>query len=134
MKAATRSALLALATRLLAFACACGCAGACMQAGASRLQGRWRGVRAEGVAGEASRSANSFAFHTQLHVEGSEMTVLSPHQAQVGRYRVVREDATTLVLVTDVDGPSTPETFTFGADGTMRWAIAPGKAIVFARE
>jgi len=86
------------------------------------------------MAGEASSNANAFAFHTQLHFEGSEMTVLSPHQAQAGHYRVVREDATTLVLVTDGDGPSIPETFTFAADGTMRWAVLPGKAIVFARE
>jgi hypothetical protein len=106
----------------------------CTRTGSSRLQGRWRGVRAEGVVGDASTAANTFAFHTKLHFEGGEMTVLSPHQAQAGHYRVVREDATSLVLVTDADGPSAPETFTFGADGTMRWAILPGKAIVFARE
>lgn len=107
---------------------------ACTRAGSPRLQGRWHGVRAEGVSGEASVGANAFAFHTQLHFDGAEMTVLSPHQAQAGRYRVVREDATTLVLVTDADGPSIPETFTFGPDGTMRWAVLPGKAIVFAKE
>jgi hypothetical protein len=106
----------------------------CTRTGSARLQGRWRGVRAEGVVGEASTAANTFAFHTKLHFEGGEVTVLSPHQAQAGHYRVIREDATTLVLVTDADGPSAPETFTFGADGTMRWAILPGKAIVFARE
>lgn len=126
VKTASRSALPALALLLLVCACA--------PAGSSRLQGRWRGVRAEGVPGEASRSADAFALHTQLRVEGSEMAVVSPHLAQVGRYRVVREDSTTLVLATDVDGPAMPETFTFGADGTMRWAVAPGKAIVFARE
>lgn len=106
----------------------------CTRTGSPRLQGRWRGVRAEGVVGEASTAANTFAFHTKLHFEGGEMTLLSPHQAQAGHYRVVREDATSLVLVTDADGPSAPETFTFGADGTMRWAILPGKTIVFARE
>lgn len=107
---------------------------ACSPAGSARLQGRWRGVRAEGVIGEASADANAFAFHTQLHFEGGEMTVVCPHQAQAGHYRVVREDPTTLVLVTDADGPSAPETFTFGADGTMRWAVLPGKTVVFARE
>jgi hypothetical protein len=47
---------------------------------------------------------------------------------------VVREDATTVVLVTDADGPAAAHTFTFGEDGTMRWAVLAGRSIVFARE
>jgi len=107
---------------------------ACTPVGSARLQGRWRGVRAEGVPGDASASANSFAFHTQLYFQGYELTAVFPHQAQSGRYRIVREDPASLVLTTDADGPSAPETFTFAADGTMRWAIVPGRAIIFAHE
>jgi hypothetical protein len=104
---------------------------ACEGVGSARLQGHWRGVRVEGTTGEAP---TAFALATEIHVDGSAMTVTSPDQTQSGRYRVVREDATTVVLVTDADGPGAAHTFTFGDDGTMRWAVLPGKSIVFAHE
>src|ERR1700730_11094153 len=36
--------------------------------GSSRLAGRWRGVRAEGVGGEAQDAANAFAGKMQIDV------------------------------------------------------------------
>jgi hypothetical protein len=104
---------------------------ACEGVGSARLQGRWRGIRVEGASGDA---ANAFALGTEIRVDGYAMTVQSHDQTQSGRYRVVREDATTVVLVTDADGPGAAHTFTFGDDGTMRWQVLAGKAIVFARE
>jgi len=104
---------------------------ACEEVGSARLQGRWRGVRIEGGGGDR---ANAFALATEIRVDGHSMTVVSPNLTQSGRYRVVREDATTVVLVTDADGPAAAHTFTFGEDGTMRWAVLAGRSIVFARE
>jgi hypothetical protein len=104
---------------------------ACEGVGSARLQGRWRGIRVEGASGDAT---NAFALGTEIRVDGYAMTVQANHQTQSGRYRVVREDATTVVLVTDADGPGAAHTFTFGEDGTMRWEVLAGKAIVFAHE
>jgi hypothetical protein len=107
---------------------------ACHGEGASRLQGTWRGVRAEGVAAEASAAANAFATGTELDVKGDALTVITPKDTQSGRYKVVRQDATTLVITTDGDGPGDPQTFVFVDARTLRWAVLEGKSIVFARQ
>jgi hypothetical protein len=107
---------------------------ACGHAGSSRLEGRWHGVRAEGVFGEAQTAANAFAAATDLDVRGDSITVSTPKEKQSGRYRVVREDKTSLVLTTDKDGPDEPQTFTFVDAKTMKWSVLDGKAIVFVKQ
>jgi hypothetical protein len=107
---------------------------ACHGDGAPRLQGKWRGIRSEGVAAEAQTAANTFAMATALDVSGDAITVTTPKDKQSGRYRVVRQDKTTLVITTDKDGPSDPQTFIFVDDKTVRWAVLEGKSIVFARQ
>jgi hypothetical protein len=106
----------------------------CHGDGAPRLQGHWRGVRAEGVPSESLPQANAFATGTELVVKGDSITVTTPKDRQSGRYKVVRQDKTTLVLTTDKDGPNERQTFTFVDDKTIRWAILEGKTIVFAKQ
>ncbi len=118
-----------LAGALLA-AAAAGCHGD----GAPRLQGHWRGVRAEGVSVESIAAANAFATGTELEVKGDSITITTPKDKQSGRYKVVRQDKTTLVVTTDKDGPDDPQTFTFVDDKTVRWAVVEGKAIVFSKQ
>lgn len=108
--------------------------GACGGEGAARLQGKWHGVRAEGVPGEALPAANAFATAAEFDVKGDAITVTTPKDRQSGRYKVVRQDKATLVITTDRDGPGDPQTFTFLDDKTLRWAAIEGKSIVFARE
>lgn len=115
---------------VLAFAAA---VAACRGDGAAKLQGHWRGVRAEGVAAESLAAANAFATGTQLDVKGDAITVTTPKDKQSGRYKVVKQDKSTIVITTDKDGPGEPQTFTFVDDKTMRWAVLEGRAIVFAR-
>jgi hypothetical protein len=110
-------------------------AAACGHAGSSRLEGRWHGVRAEGVYGsDAQAAANAFAAATDLDVRGDSITVSTPKEKQSGRYRVVREDKTTVVLTTDKDGPDEPQTFTFVDAKTLKWSVLDGKAIVFVKQ
>jgi len=107
---------------------------ACSPPGSMRLQGSWKGVAAEGVSGDGQAAAAAFATGTTIEVHGDQMTVTTPRDSQSGRYRVQREDATTLVVTTDKDGPEHPQTFVFtNRDETMRWAVHPGQTIVFAR-
>jgi hypothetical protein len=105
----------------------------CHGDGAARLQGTWHGVRAEGVAADALASANAFALGTELDVKGDALVVTTPSDTQSGRYRVVKQDRTTLVITTDKDGADVPQTFVFADDKTLRWVVLEGKTIVFAR-
>jgi hypothetical protein len=109
-------------------------AAACHGDGAAKLQGRWRGVRAEGVAPESVAAANAFATGTELEVKGDAITVTTPKDKQSGHYKVVKQEKATLIITTDKDGPAEPQTFTFADERTMRWTVVEGRAIVFARQ
>jgi hypothetical protein len=107
---------------------------ACSGSGSKRLQGKWHGLRAEGVAVASQAAANAFATGMTLEVSGDSITVTTPHDKQSGRYKVVREDKGTLVVTTDKDGPKEPQTFTFVDDKTLNWLVMDGEQIVFARQ
>ena len=109
-------------------------AAACHGDGAARLQGKWRGVRAEGVAADTVAAANAFATATEMDVKGDAITVTTPKDKQSGRYKVVKQDKTMLVITTDKDGADDPQTFTFVDDKTVRWAVLDGKSILFAKQ
>ena len=78
---------------------------ACHGDGAPRLQGKWRGVRAEGVTPETVAAANAFATATEIDVKGDAITVITPKDKQSGRYKVVLTE-------TDAAGTSTTQVFT----------------------
>jgi hypothetical protein len=101
--------------------------------GSARFEGRWKGVRAEGVTGEAVAPANAFAVGTVLDVKGDSITVTTPKDKQSGRYKVVKEEKSVLVITTDRDGDE-QQKFTFVDDKTLKWAVQDGKSIVFARQ
>jgi hypothetical protein len=120
-----------LAAMLLAVAvCAAGCGGG----GSSRLQGKWRGLRAEGVMPTTLAAANAFAAGMRLDVKGDAITVTTPTDKQSGHYKVVKEDKTSVIITTDKDGPAEPQTFTFVDDKTVRWAVDSGQTIVFGKQ
>jgi hypothetical protein len=102
--------------------------------GSARFEGRWRGVRAEGVAGDAVAPANAFATGMQIDVKGDTLTVSTPKDKQTGHYKVVKEDKSSLVITTEKDGPDEPQRFTFVDDKTLKWSVQDGKTIVFARQ
>jgi hypothetical protein len=105
----------------------------CHHGGSARFEGRWKGVRAEGVGGDATVPANAFATGTQLEVKGDTITVSTPKDKQTGHYKVVKEDKVTLVITCDRDGDE-QQKFTFVDDKTLKWAVQDGKSIVFARQ
>jgi hypothetical protein len=107
---------------------------ACGGGGSKRLQGKWHGLRAEGVAVASQASANAFATGMTLEVSGDSITVTTPHDKQAGRYKVVKEDKSTLVLTTDKDGPKEPQTFTFVDEKTVKWLVMDGELIVFGKQ
>jgi hypothetical protein len=107
---------------------------ACHGGGSARLEGRWKGLHADGVGPDALLAANAFASQTEIDVHGDQITVTTPRDHQAGRYRVVREDKTQVVIATDRDGPDDAQTFTFVDEKTMRWTVLEGKTITLARQ
>jgi hypothetical protein len=101
--------------------------------GSERLEGRWIGLRAEGTTADTQAAADAFARETELDFHRDTLTVKTTTSTQSGRYRVVRQDATKVVITTDRDGPGQEQTFRFANDRTMRWAVLEDRAIVFGR-
>lgn len=127
---ASRVARAGRASLLTALAWACL---ACGGRGSPRLQGKWKGLRAEGVAAGALAAANSFAAGMRLEVNGDAIVVTTSKDRQSGHYKVVKEDKASVIITTDRDGPTEPQTFTVADDKTLKWAVADGQTLVFTR-
>ena len=98
------------------------------------MAGHWRGVRAEGVTAETQDAANAFAGKMQIDVNGDVITLITATDKQTGHYKVVSEDKSKTIVVTDRDAPTDQQTFTFADAKTMKWTVVSGKAIVFVKE
>jgi hypothetical protein len=109
-------------------------AAACKSGSAAKLEGRWRGIKATGVAGDQVGAANLFASTMELDFHGDQVAVHMGSEKQSARFRVVRDDKAGVTIATDQDGPDDAQTFTFTDDKTMSWAVMPGKTILFQRE
>lgn len=107
----------------------------CKHSGSAKLEGRWRGTRAEGVAPAAQEAANTFATQTEIVAKGNLISISSPTvKAQQAPYVVDDESKTTVVLHTEKD-VATKETFAFDLDGkTMSWRVGDGRTIVFTKQ
>ncbi len=110
-------------------------AGACKHSGSNKLEGRWRGTRAEGVTPAVQEAANTFATQTEISAKGNQITIVTPAvKPQSATFTVDDENKTTLVLHTDKDGLSNKETFSFADEGkTMTWRLGEGRTIVFTK-
>lgn len=91
-------------------------------------------MKAEGVLPDAQARANDFATQTELDVKGDTITVTFPKEKQSGKYKVVSETKSTVVIITDRDGDADKQTFTFVDDKTMKWTVIEGKTITFAKQ
>lgn len=102
----------------------------CGPKGSPKLEGMWLGVRATGVADEQQAAADDFARHTVLEFRSDAVAIRTPKGVQVGHYKVVHDDNTSLTIVTDKDGVEEPHTFTFDDPKTLAWKILPNRTIV----
>ena len=108
-------------------------AAGCKHPGSQKLEGRWKGQKAEGVPDTAQVSANSFATATEIIAQGNQIAIQTPAgRNPAATYTVDKEDATTLVIHTDRDGSA--ETFTFNEKAdTMVWKIDDKRSITFKK-
>lgn len=102
--------------------------------GSKRLGGHWRGIRAEGVSPDVQKAADAFAGKMTIDVTGDVIVVTTATDRQSGHYKAVSDDKTKLVIVTDKDGPSDPQTFIFTDAKTMKWVVQAPKSIVFTKD
>jgi len=107
---------------------------ACNKGSAAKLEGRWHGIKATGVTADQLKAANLFASTMELEFHGDQVSVHMGGDKQSSRFRVAHDEARSVVIVTDQDGPDDKQSFTFSDDKTIEWAVLPGKAIQFARE
>jgi hypothetical protein len=109
-------------------------AAGCSKSGAARLEGKWKGSRVEGVAPDSQAAATTFAAATEIDVKGDSILVVTPKDHESGHFKVVKEDKTSVTIVTDKDGPGDAQVFTFVDDKTMKWAVLEGKTITFVKQ
>ena len=109
-------------------------AAGCKHSGSAKLEGRWRGTRAEGVSPAVQEAANTFATQTEIVAKGNLIAITTPStKPQQSTYVVDDESKTTVVLHTEKD-VTTRETFAFNNDGkTMSWRVGDGRTIVFTK-
>ncbi len=112
-------------------------ASGCKHPGSQKLEGRWKGTKADGVATEQQINANVFASGTEIIARGDQIAVTTPAAKPLqATYTVDSEDKNSVTIHTDKDGPAQRETFTFTDDGnTMTWKVDPGsgRTLTFTR-
>lgn len=105
----------------------------CKHPGSPKLEGRWKGLKADGVPESAQVHASAFALGTEIVAQGGKIMVQTPAGKEpAAAYFVDKEDATTLVIHTDPGGMT--ETFTFNdkAD-TMVWKLDAHRSMTFKK-
>lgn len=107
---------------------------ACKHPGSQKLEGHWKGQKAEGVPDNAAPNANTFALGTEIIAQGNQIAIQTPAgRNPPATYVVDKEDATTLVIHTDKDG-NIAETFTFNEKAdTMVWKVDAQRSITFKK-
>lgn len=115
-------------------AAATGAAG-CKHPGSAKLEGHWRGTRADGVGPLVQDAANAFALGTEITARGDKIIVSTPQsKGQQSTYVVDDENKTTVVVHTEKDGIANKETFIVSEDGkTMIWRLGEGRTITFQK-
>lgn len=118
---------------VLAFAIGLSAIG-CKHPGSAKLEGHWRGTRADGVSPGQQDAANAFALGTEIIARGEKLTVSTPGAKGIqSTYVVDDENKTTVVLHTEKDGLAAKETFVFDGTKTMTWKMGGGASIVFQK-
>jgi hypothetical protein len=99
----------------------------------SKLEGHWRGQKADGIADTVIAQGNAFASGTEIIAQGNQIAIQTPAgRNPSATYIIDKEDATTVVIHTDRDGSA--ETFTFNDKADMMiWKIDAQRSMTFKR-
>lgn len=119
---------LTLAALLLLGSATAGC-----RHGSAKLEGHWKGTKAEGAPESMQTQATVFAQGTEIIARSNQIAIQTPAgRNEMTTYFIDKEDATTLVIHTERD-PSA-ETFTFNEKADqMVWRVDASRSITFRR-
>ncbi len=106
----------------------------CKKSPQARLEGHWRGSKVEGVTPDVQAAANTFAVGMELDFKGDTVSVRTVREKTSSKYKVVRSDKTSVVIVTDADGANDEQTLNFVTDDSMKWKVLEGKSVTFLKE
>lgn len=110
----------------------------CSKSPKDRLQGKWRGVGVERVAGEKARaSAEGWARQTSLSFEGNAVTVAIPAEApQSGTFKIAKVEGEKLSVdfkrSAQDPHPATSE-FRLTKDDKLVWSLG-GADVIMTRQ
>src|SRR5438445_151186 len=83
--------------------------------GSPRLEGRWKGITAEGIGSESQGAADAFAAATEMDFHGDAFVLTSPKaDKQFGKYKVKKDEKgppPVVVITTERDGADDEQTF-----------------------
>jgi hypothetical protein len=110
----------------------------CSKSPRDRLQGKWRGVGVEHVAGEKARaSAEGWAKQTSLVFEGNAVTVAIPAEApQSGTFKIAKIEGNrmTVDFKRSPQDPNPASTeLRFNGDDKLVWSLG-GADVVMSRQ
>jgi hypothetical protein len=121
--------------RILPLVLVCGLALAgCKKSPQARLEGHWRGSKVEGVSADVQAAANLFAVGMELDFKGDTVSVRTVRDKTSSKYKVVRSDKSSVVIVTDADGANDEQTLSFITDDSLKWKALEGKTVTFLKE
>src|SRR5262245_5104937 len=101
----------------------------------SKLEGHWRGQKAEGIPDPVMVQGNAFAVGTEIIAQGNQIAIQTPAgRNPAATYVIDKEDATTVVIHTEPRDGSSAETFTFNDKADMMiWKIDAQRSMTFKR-
>ena len=108
----------------------------CKHPGSPKLEGHWKGQKAEGIPDGVQVAANTFALGTEIIAQSNQIAIQTPQGRNpptgAATYIVDKEDATTVVIHTERDGNA--ETFTFNEKADMMvWKVDAQRSITFKK-
>jgi hypothetical protein len=105
----------------------------CEKSPKQRLQGKWKGVAVEHLAGAQAMNATGWAKQTSIEFAGSSVTVAIPAEApQTGTFTVskVEGDAVTVTMRRADKSHEGASEFRFRQDGKLVWSVGAADVVL----
>jgi hypothetical protein len=102
--------------------------GAC-KSGSPRLEGHWKGAKAEGVPAEQEAAATQYAQSLEMWFKGDTLTVQSGGTKRAGNFKVVKEEPDQVTIKSVFANVEQQEVFVMVDANTVRWTVAQGRMV-----
>jgi hypothetical protein len=97
--------------------------------GSPRLEGHWKGAKAEGVPVEQEAAATQYAQSLELWFKGDSLTVQSAGAKRAGNFKVVKDEPDQVTIKSTFANVEQQEVFVIVDANTVRWTVAQGRMV-----